>query len=134
NYWRQRDLDLHEPEFPLTGIILSTPEQFVTFAERDVGPAALGSKGYYSIMSNRMVLFDVAGLPAGSQPSVQEIQRKLVSAPFNIATVVHEATHQMAFNSGMHTRLADNPLWLVEGMAMFFETPDLTSRSGWRTV
>jgi hypothetical protein len=34
----------------------------------------------------------------------------------------------------MHTRYADNPLWLVEGMAMYFETPDLSSRAGWKNV
>ena len=48
-------------------------------------------------------------------------------------TVIHEATHQIAFNCGLHTRYADNPLWLTEGMALYFETPDLRSRSGWRT-
>ncbi|MCA9026408.1 MAG: DUF1570 domain-containing protein [Planctomycetaceae bacterium] len=51
-----------------------------------------------------------------------------------VSTIAHEATHQIAFNSGMHTRYADNPIWLTEGMAMFFELPDLHSRSGWRTM
>jgi hypothetical protein len=34
----------------------------------------------------------------------------------------------------MHTRLADNPLWLTEGMAMYFETPDLDGAHGWKTI
>jgi hypothetical protein len=75
-----------------------------------------------------MVMYD---LTAGAQGDIAGI---LAAAPFNIATVIHEATHQIAFNSGMHTRYADNPLWLVEGMAMYFETPDLTSKSGWKTA
>ena len=54
--------------------------------------------------------------------------------PFNVSTVVHEATHQIAFNSGLHTRYADNPRWLTEGMAMYFESPDLRSPKGWNTV
>jgi hypothetical protein len=75
-----------------------------------------------------MVLYDLtAGKPG-------DIEGQLAAVPFNIATVIHEATHQIAFNSGMHTRYADNPLWLVEGMAMYFETPDLSSKSGWKTV
>jgi aminopeptidase N len=36
------------------------------------------------------------------------------------------------FNRGMQTRLADAPLWLNEGMANWFETPDLTKKIGWQ--
>ena len=43
----------------------------------------------------------------------------------NVATIVHEATHQIAFNCGLHTRLSDCPLWFSEGIAVYFETPDL---------
>ena len=51
-----------------------------------------------------------------------------------VATIVHEATHQIAFNSGLQTRYADIPLWLVEGMAVYFEAPDLASTRGWRGI
>src|SRR5207253_9543744 len=70
----------------------------------------------------------------GPANSPAEINERLSAVPYNIATVIHEATHQIAFNSGMHTRYADNPLWLAEGMAMYFETPDLSSKSGWKTA
>ncbi|MDH3719721.1 MAG: DUF1570 domain-containing protein, partial [Planctomycetota bacterium] len=49
-----------------------------------------------------------------------------------VATIIHEATHQIAFNCGMQTRLADIPIWVSEGIAMYFETPDLKSSRGWR--
>ena len=42
-----------------------------------------------------------------------------------VATIVHEATHQIAFNCGLQQRYADIPLWLCEGMAVYFEAPDL---------
>src|SRR5690606_3637057 len=48
-----------------------------------------------------------------------------------VATIVHEATHQIAFNCGLQKRFADNPVWLAEGLAMYCETPDLSSRSSW---
>jgi hypothetical protein len=51
-----------------------------------------------------------------------------------VATIVHEATHQIAFNCGLHTRLSDCPLWFCEGIAEYFETPDLTSAKGWRGI
>jgi hypothetical protein len=49
-----------------------------------------------------------------------------------VATIVHEATHQIAYNCGLHTRFSDCPLWFAEGIAVFFETPDLSSKRGWR--
>ena len=51
-----------------------------------------------------------------------------------VATIVHEATHQIAFNCGLNARYSDCPLWFSEGMAVFFETPDLASPKGWRNV
>ena len=51
-----------------------------------------------------------------------------------VATIIHEATHQIAFNCGLHTRLSDCPLWFSEGIAEYFETPDLRSAKGWRGI
>ncbi|MHB9080875.1 MAG: DUF1570 domain-containing protein [Pirellulaceae bacterium] len=36
---------------------------------------------------------------------------------------MHEATHQMAFNTQIHSRLAVPPRWAGEGLAMLFEAP-----------
>jgi len=134
-HWKANKIQLSEPTRPLPAIVLADRKQFAEFADKDEGPAAAGSQGYYSIRSNRIVVFDLTAAP-GSPPAktTSEINRKVAASPFNVATVVHEATHQIAFNCGMHTRMADNPLWLTEGMAMYFETPDLRSRNGWRTV
>jgi hypothetical protein len=37
--------------------------------------------------------------------------------------LIHEATHQTAFNTGIHTRYCLPPKWLAEGLAMLFEAP-----------
>ena len=134
NYWKQRGVKLSEPEFPLVAIIFPGPKEFAAFATKDAGADAATAKGYYSINSNRMVLYDLTAKDAGAAGNDADINKRLATVPYNIATVIHEATHQIAFNSGMHTRLADNPLWLVEGMAMYFETPDLSSKTGWKTA
>ncbi len=134
-HWRAKQLELHTPESPLVAIVFADERQFARFAAKDADQATATSKGYYSIRTNRMVLYDLtAGPHSRPAASLAEINRKVAASPFNVATVVHEATHQIAFNSGLHTRYADNPLWLTEGMAMYFETPDLRSRTGWRTV
>ena len=133
-FWTQRGLELKEPEFPLSAIILADQQQFAAFATKDAGPETATAKGYFHITTNRMVLYDLTSENRSRARTAVEITRRLAQSPYNVATVVHEATHQIAFNSGMHTRLADNPVWLTEGMAMYFETPDLTSRTGWKTV
>ena len=134
-HWKQKKVELSEPAHPLPIVILANRQQFAQYATADEGPSAAESQGYYSIKSNRVVLFDLtATSQSAPAKSTAEINRKIAASPFNVATVVHEATHQIAFNSGMHTRMADNPLWVTEGMAMYFETPDLRSRSGWRTI
>lgn len=134
NYWKQRGVKLSEPEFPLVALVFADEKQFAGFAAKDAGPEVATAKGYYSIATNRIVLYDLTASGREAARTAADISRRLAAAPYNVATVIHEATHQIAFNSGMHTRYADNPLWLTEGMAMYFETPDLTSRSGWKTV
>lgn len=134
-YWKGRGVKLADPEFPLVAIVLKDRGQFSKFIRIDANLDPTTTTGYYSILSNRIVLYDIARIPGQPPASTAvEIRRRLSTAPQAIATVVHEAAHQVAYNCGLNRRLADNPLWLVEGMAVFFETPDLRSRSGWRTV
>lgn len=38
-------------------------------------------------------------------------------------TIIHEATHQIAFNTGLHSRVGDTPKWIIEGLATVFEVP-----------
>src|SRR5579863_411793 len=134
NFWKQRGVKLVEPEFPLVAIIFPTQKQFAAFATKDAGADAARALSYYSIDSNRMVLYDLTAADSGLPGQKGDINQRVAAAPYNVATVIHEATHQIAFNSGMHVRKADNPLWLVEGMAMYFETPDLSSKNGWKTA
>ena len=41
----------------------------------------------------------------------------------NIGTTVHEGVHQLAFQCGIHNPYLDNPVWLMEGLATYFESP-----------
>lgn len=41
----------------------------------------------------------------------------------NDETTIHEATHQLCFNSDLLVPSPTNPQWLVEGLAMLFEDP-----------
>ena len=135
DHWKSEGLPLDEPKWPLPAIIFAGEADFKIYATADAGEFAGDSKGYYSIATNRIVLYDLTAAKGKKRAaSAAEIKRRAAATSFNMATVVHEATHQIAFNSGMHTRLADNPLWLTEGMAMYFETPDLDGARGWKTI
>jgi hypothetical protein len=134
-HWRAEGLELSEPAWPLPVIIFADEREFKTYASAEAGHFGETSKGYYSVRTNRIILYDLtAGKGKKKAPSLAEIKKRTAAAVFNVATIVHEATHQIAFNSGMHTRYADNPLWLTEGMATYFETPDLDGGQGWKTV
>ncbi len=57
-------------------------------------------------------------------------QRDAIAERFNRFVIQHEAAHQMFFNIGVHVRGAENPLWLVEGLACQFEVPQARSAQG----
>ena len=137
NYWRSRGVRLHEPESPLSVVIFAKKQDYLAHAREEIGDAAEGVVGYYSLRTNRVTMFDLTGLQTGGgRGNRAEITRMLrqPQAAVNIATVVHEATHQAAYNTGLHRRFADVPLWVAEGVAVYFETPDLDSSRGWRRV
>jgi hypothetical protein len=86
-------------------------------------------------------MYDLTGVEAIRRPgdrrgSAAQINQMLArpDAENMVATIIHEATHQIAFNRGLHQRLADVPLWVSEGLATYFETPDLSSTRGWRSI
>ena len=134
-YWSKLGFKTSDATFPLVAIVFQRQSQFAEFATKDAGPDAATAPGYFSIPNNRIVLYDLTQAVKG-QPvrNAAEIEKRLEAGLYNVATMVHEATHQIAFNCGLHTRLADNPLWMTEGMATYFETPDIRSKTGWNTV
>lgn len=134
-YWKRDGLDIERPTRPLVAVVFSEPDEFARYATADAGPQYASVKGYFSARTNRIVLMDLTRSESGaSATNVTEAQQRLQRSLFNVATVVHEATHQIAFNCGLQTRYADHPVWMSEGLAMYFEAPDLNSRTGWRTI
>ncbi len=141
NYWTRKGCKLHDGEFPLVAIVFADRDAFAQFAESEVGKAAQNMIGYYSLRTNRVLMYDLTGSNADRAPG----QRRGSSTQINdllsrpeaeqtVATIIHEATHQVAFNCGLQARFADIPLWVSEGLAVYFETPDLQSAKGWRTI
>lgn len=141
NFFTRRGFDLHEPDLPLPVIVFADADKYAAFASEELGDAASSIVAYYSLRTNRVIMHDLTGVEA-LRPRQGTGRRSLninalLSQPAAeplVATIVHEATHQIAFNCGLHTRYADVPLWLSEGLAIYFETPDLSSDRGWRGI
>jgi hypothetical protein len=140
NYWEGQGLEVHEPEFPLPVYLFATRQEYDRASREDLPNGTGNIIGFYSLRSNRVNMFDLTGMEAlranGSRGSIRDINLMLsqpAAVPL-VATIVHEATHQIAFNCGLQQRYADIPLWLCEGMAVYFEAPDLASTRGWRGI
>jgi hypothetical protein len=139
NAWIRKDFKLTEPEFPLVAIVFADKDSYRKFTQSDLGEAGDAIIGYFGLLSNRMTMYDLTGLqPQGRRHGKTTAQiNQILNQPEalrTVSTIVHEATHQIAFNCGLHARLSDCPRWFSEGIAMFFETPDLRSAKGWKGI
>ncbi len=138
-YWKRAGLDVVDPGRPLVVVIFADRRDYEEAVARDVGAGADRVSGYYSFLTNRVTTYDLTSADGMRQPGrgPGRLAAEILARPEAeslVATVVHEATHQMAFNCGMHRRLAPVPLWVCEGVATCFETPDLRSQTGWRGI
>lgn len=111
-YFSVRGMQPGALQFPLVAVVLHSQEEFLEHSRRAGGSVSMGVLGYYSPRSNQVLLFDVTRGNAADD-----------SWYINAETILHEATHQMAFNSGLHSRWAPPPRWVGEGLAMLFEAP-----------
>ena len=128
-YWERRGIKLHKTP-PLVACVFRNKKSYEDYGRPGIGETIKSILGYYSNKSNRIAMYD---LTAGQRLNSAAITRYMRTER-TVATIIHEATHQLAFNTGMHQRYADIPLWLSEGLAIYFETPDLNSSKGWKTI
>ena len=139
-FWSQAGLEVRQPEQPLVVIIFSNRNDYKRAAEKEVGDASHSIVGYYNQLTNRITTYDITGSDSNdpttrqSSSSAGNLILRNPQASSLIATLVHEATHQLAFNAGLHVRLSPTPVWLSEGIATYFETPDLTNSRGWQSI
>ncbi|WP_254507952.1 DUF1570 domain-containing protein [Anatilimnocola floriformis] len=131
-YWPSKGAELKEPEFPLAAIVFDTRASYEQYARTELGASTATIMGYYSLPTNMVTMYDLTG----QEESQARISRILSqpNAERNVATIVHEATHQLAFNSGLQQRFTDTPFWVSEGLAVYFETPDLDNAKGWKKI
>jgi hypothetical protein len=111
-YFSVRGLRPADPEFPLVAIVVPRQDDMIAYAAAEGVNINRNVLGYYSSHSNRVILFDQGGGKAKSKDWAE-----------NSDTIIHEATHQSAFNTGIHRRWPAPPAWVAEGMGTLFEAP-----------
>ncbi len=110
-YFGNNGVELREPTVPMIALVLRSRNDFdrSLINEVDVRDSRIG--GFYSRISNRITTYDPAGV-------IRVGDDKWM---YSAWPVIHEATHQSAFNTGLHNRFAPPPVWLSEGLATMFE-------------
>jgi hypothetical protein len=104
-YFTVRGVKVRQGNFPMVAIVMpdeATMQQYL----RSLGVQVSGVLGVYDRASNRIVMYDHGAASGGVN-----------------ATICHEAAHQSAFNTGVHSRFAETPHWLVEGIGCLFQSP-----------
>lgn len=112
-YFAVRGFRVEGPPFPLVAVVCPSRAEFVRRCQVRQTVRGVSIDGTYLLESNRIVLYD-----AGSD-----------AEEFNEAVLIHEATHQSLFNTGIQNRFVPAPLWAAEGLALMFEAPGVHDSS-----
>lgn len=160
-YFAVRGFKIEEPEFPLVAIVFPNRGKFAEYCRGDGVAHSPGLQGYYMPTTNRVALFASGDEPVVLHgrsdhergfPFVPANERHAFGETFATGTaiadvrpflrvqgdlrdtIVHEATHQVAFNTGLHSRIGESPRWVVEGLATVFEAPGIRTSAENRSV
>ncbi len=161
-YVSVRGFELPPPDFPLIAVVYPNEKEFAANCRKDGIPFIPGLRGYYHRRTNRVSVFEndadqlatfnrppsPAFNTSTSFPSVLRTRSSWATSLSSAAdreawdaniqsslrnTIIHEATHQAAYNLGLHTRIGDNPKWVTEGLATLLEPDGMReNRSGQR--
>ncbi len=111
-YFHVRHIQLHKSKTPMIVIIFPNERSYLSYCKKESQLIVPGTLGHYSPKTNRVYLFDTS-------------ESRFAKVNSTDSTVTHELTHQIAYNRGLHIRFGAQPRWLVEGLAMMFESPAL---------
>lgn len=107
-FMTKRGVQVRQGRFPMVAVVL--PDARAMYAELNrLGIDVSRVAGIYANRCNRVMTHD-----GGRLADIA-------------ATVRHEAAHQSAFNSGVHSRVNDTPSWITEGIGQMFEPAAISS-------
>jgi hypothetical protein len=150
-FYSVRGFQTDAPETTLVAIVFGSQAEFRDYCGKDEMLWSDDLRGYYSLKSNRVALYEDEGLKnsvtamkdgssgsgkhdrrrtaaevSGASAELSALMKTVAGETAN--TIVHEATHQVGFNIGIHSRLGNTPGWVIEGLATVLEAPGLRMR------
>jgi hypothetical protein len=151
-------IELEIPRERLKVVLFSEYRDFAAFSQRfgsDLGSAA----GFWTLASNVSVFFDqgthesfaplkelTAKMQEAKKAALENVTERtkdtvrladtfallleIAQESSDVEVVSHEATHQLAGNTGLMPRSVLVPTWVAEGLATYFESPRDAAWSG----
>lgn len=121
SYFSRRGILLPSSTFAMVVEVLDSRSDFDKLCLNDGMPVNPLLRGYYSPQSNRVLIHDPPETVSASAASGGRRAATETLEPTVRDTMVHEAVHQLAFNTDLHSRIGRNPRWVVEGLATVLE-------------
>ncbi len=118
-YFSSLGIRMKSPEFPLMAIVFNKRSEFDAYTSKRGFRAQRSIVGVYMLVNNRILTYD-RSISSGANSEA------------NRRTIIHEITHQLAFNTGVQNRFAPPPVWVGEGIAVMFEAPGIRERHRYR--
>jgi Protein of unknown function (DUF1570) len=122
--------DKIEPPAGMLGYYMRLTNRIALFDQDDAGLAAarpVRPETLASVFDHRddsRTLLPSGGRPGSARVSTPVRFDATVEGDLH-STIVHETTHQVAFNTGLHSRIGQTPKWVIEGLATMFEAPGI---------
>jgi len=151
SFYTLRGFQTSAPDVMLVAIVFGTQQEFREYCSKDQVLWSDDLRGYYSLKTNRVALYEdsdagnsltttshgartrTSGSPASQTaasvktPAPPAVMRNNVAGA-TASTIVHETTHQVGYNIGIHSRLGETPVWVIEGLATVLEAPGIRTR------
>lgn len=107
NHFHQKKFDVSLPKQKMILVTLAGRKSYGAFKGEAVGDA---EGGHFDVGTNRLVMFDFA-----DENQIANAKRT------NTFALVHEALHQLTYNTGVLARESDVPVAVSEGFATYGE-------------
>lgn len=106
-FFSVRGVRVLDGSFPMVAIVMPDEAAMHRYLAT-LGIRSPGAVGVYDQASNRIVMYDHGSSHGGIA-----------------VTIYHEAAHQSAFNTGVHSRVSETPHWIVEGVGCLFQSASM---------
>jgi hypothetical protein len=123
--FKSHDFELRTPENKLRWIAFGDTASFNLYAIETEGQDLSWLTGYYSGGTNAVAIVTPERISKWQIKAQASQPPNVIACPPDAETglvkLVHEAGHQLSFNTGLLKRRVMYPMWATEGLAMFFE-------------